>query len=244
MDHLQTTKPVKTSDEEVDELCGSLDDLDTAATAASAAEASRMRFALVCDATGSMDAAWSAARSALTVAVDQIKSRTLVPVQIRVVAYRDVDDGPDAVCEASDWSDDTDYLKDFIGNIECHGGGDYPESIGRGLRKLVQQQCKTIILIGDAPGKEPDTGFEEAIICAKDGCPIYALYTDPNDKRLVTHFEQIARLSGGKAMSLTSFKDLKDIISVLLTSNKALQISYQPESEAGKRAKALLEAKC
>ena len=32
----------------------------------------------------------------------------------------------------------------------------------------------------------------------------------------------------------------RDIISVLLTSNKALQIEYQPESEAGKRAKALL----
>ena len=237
---LQTTKPVKTTSDEVDELCGSLDDLDTATIAAEAAEACRMRFALVCDATGSMDSTWSAAKTALTTAVDQIKSKTLVPVQIRVVAYRDVDDGPDAVCETSDWSDDTDYLKDFISSIRCFGGGDYPESIGRGLRRLIQQRCKTIILIGDAPGKEPDTGFEEALICGQEQCPIYALYTAPSDNRLVGHFEKLAKLSGGKAMPLTSFKDLRDIISVLLTSNKALQIEYQPESEAGKRAKALL----
>ena len=97
-----------------------------------------------------------------------------------------------------------------------------------------------MILIGDAPGKTPDTGFYEAKILGKDGCPIYALYTNQHDGRLKSHFEKLASLSGGKAMYLGNFKDLKDILSVLLTSNKALQISYQPETESGKRAQALL----
>jgi hypothetical protein len=235
-------KQVVSTECELDDLGCGLDDLDNATTAASAAEACRQRFALVCDATGSMSSTWRAAQDALKQSVDQIKSRATVPIQIQVVAYRDVDDGPDAVCEHSEWSDDTNYLQEFIKSVRCFGGGDYPESIGQGLRHLLQQQVKSVILIGDAPGKQPDTGFEEATIMGRDQCPIYALYTNEHDSRLRSHFEKLAKLSGGKAMHLGNFKDLKDILSVLLTSNKALQVSYQPETESGKRARALLGA--
>ena len=232
---------LSTATDSVDELGCGMDDLDNATIAADSAAQCRQRFALVCDATSSMNSAWTAAQNALKQAMDQIKSRATVPVQLRVVAYRDVDDGPKAVCEASEWSDDTDYLQSFIKSIRCFGGGDYPESVGVGLRQLLQQQVKTVILIGDAPGKDPDMGFKEAQIMGREGCPIYALYTD-DDPRLVAHFEQLARLSGGKAMLLSDFKDLRDIISVLLTSNKALQISYTPETASGKKAQALLGA--
>jgi hypothetical protein len=235
-------KELVSNEFELDDLGCGLDDLDSATVAANAAAGCRQRFALVCDATGSMSSTWKAAQDALKQAVDQIKSRANVPIQLQVIAYRDVNDGPEAVCEASEWSDDTNYLQDFIKSISCYGGGDYPESIGYGLRNLIQQQVKSVILIGDAPGKEPDTGFEEATIFGQEKCPIYALYTDDHDKRLKAHFEKLAKLSGGKAMYLGNFKDLRDILSVLLTSNKALQISYTPETESGKRAQALLGA--
>lgn len=219
----------------LDEL-GALDDqFEDLLFAATRAHEQTQRFALVVDATSSMGHVWAKAKDALTTAVDKIKTRSLVPVQICVVAYRDHIDDPKAyVVQASEWSDDTEYLHGYIRDMRCHGGGDYPESIGHGLSFVLrqQQQVHQIILIGDAPSKAGSYGYAEAKSFGAAGCPIYALHTD-EDPRLVECFTKLAKLSGGKAFYLDRSADLSDIFSVLLASNKVLGITYQPETVGG-----------
>jgi hypothetical protein len=234
--HVDTRKDVS----EADDLgIGNLDDLQGLCDAAEAAEAARQRFALVFDATGSMGPWWTTTQEALKKAVEEIKARTSVPIQIKVVAYRDHCYTDFPVVEESEWSDDTRYLKNFITAMVCAGGGDYPESIGHGLKAILQQKCNMVILMGDAPSKEGSWGWDEAKTCAEDKCPIHALYVvDSSDVQEC--FGKIAKLSGGKAMHLHDSEGFDDVLKVLLGSAKALQLDYQPTSEEGKRIKALL----
>jgi len=227
----------------IDEL-GSLDDqLDDLMFTAERAAAQRQRFALLVDATSSMGSHWARAKEALRSAVDVIKRDAKVPIQISVVAYRDhIDDPKKYVVEYSDWSDDSDYLYNYINSMRCHGGGDYPESIGHGLAYLLSQQypISQIILIGDAPSKEGSLGYHEAETFGKKGCPIYALYTQ-EEHNLVECFQKLAKLSGGKAMFLEKYCNLSDIFKVLLASNKVLGIEYIPESTEGQKLKGELK---
>lgn len=232
---LEQTK--KVTQKPIDEL-GDLDEqLEDLMYAAEHCASQRQRFALVVDATGSMSGVWSRAKDALKKAVDEIKERSAVPIQICVVGYRDhVDDPEDEVLEISDWSDDGDYLKSFIDSVRCHGGGDYPESIGHGLAALQRDREKVnqVILIGDAPSKLGSLGYDEAQIFGREGCPIYALYTDETPP-LVECFKILAKLSGGKAGYLFSSADLSDVFKMIFSQNKALQIEYQPTSIEAKR---------
>jgi hypothetical protein len=221
----------------IDEL-GSLEDqFEDLLHTASHAEAQRQRFALCVDATGSMSGTWRTAKEALKQAVNEIKTRALVPIQIKVVGYRDhMNEDPEHVLSKSEWSDDTDYLHHFIESTRCFGGGDYPESIGHALACLLtdQQQVKQVILIGDAPSKYGSFGYAEAQTMGSQGCPIFALYTN-KEESLVACFEKLARLSGGRAFHLTSDADMSEIFKILLAQNKALQISYQPTTIEGRR---------
>lgn len=208
------------------------DAFDNLGHAAEAARAQRKRFVLVCDATSSMGAWWAEAQHALKQAVDEIKTRTNVPFQVKVVAFRD--HTCDAVPkEESDWSNNTDYLKDFIGHIRSIGGGDFPESIGYGLSPAVQSGSSMVILIGDAPGRANSSGFEEAKVLGHDKCPVFALYTNENE-RTVESFQHIAKLSGGKAMLLRDAKNMTDIFAALLA-KVVFQIAYQPTSIEAKK---------
>lgn len=215
-----------------DDLLGaSVDDLDALSVAADAAQAYRKRFLLVCDATSSMNSWWREAQTALKKAVDEIASRTHVPFQVKVVAYRDhtCDARP---LEESNWSNDTQYLREFIEEIKSSGGGDFPESIGHGLRPAVQSGASMVILIGDAPGRQESTGYEEARDLGNQLCPVFALYVDDHPKT-VEAFKYIAQLSGGKAMHLRDAKNMTDIFSALLA-RFVFQIEYQPATSAAK----------
>lgn len=232
MDSLEPTKSIEKA-KTIEDL-GTLDDqFDDLINAATHARSVRQRFALCVDATGSMQGVWNTAKDALKKAVDQIKTRSHVPVQICVVAYRDHIEDSDVI-QQSEWSDDTDYLKQFISYIRCHGGGDYPESVGHGLRCILQQSVNQVILIGDAPGKHGSLGYEEARALGADKAPVYALYTN-TESRLVENFTEIARLSGGRAFHLRSLSSMDEIFQVLLASNKALQIEFQPTTAEAKR---------
>ena len=227
---------IKTLEEKpIDEL-GDLDDqLDDLMFAAERCESQKQRFVLAVDATSSMYSVWNTAKTALKQAVDEIQSSTTVPIEIKVIAYRDhiYDSVP---LEASNWSNDTDYLKDYISKIPCQGGGDYPESIGHAFAAIKGDQIlpSQVILIGDAPSKEGSWGYAEAKYFGSQKCLIYALYTD-KDPRLVDCFKEFARLSGGKASYLGDLKAMSDILKVILASNKVLAIEYQATSIEGKR---------
>ncbi len=231
---LETTKSVE--QKPIDEI-GSLDDsFDDLMMAAEHLGSQTQRFALCVDATSSMGHVWERAKQALKTAVDHIQSHATCPISIRVVAYRDHECDGRSVLDASKWSSNTNYLKKFIADMSCFGGGDYPESIGHGLGFLLEDQNipSQVILIGDAPGKAGSFGYAEAQTFGAAGRPIYALYTN-DEPRLVAAFKKIAKLSGGKAFLLESDTNLDDIFKVLLASNKALQITYQATSIEGKR---------
>ena len=193
------------------------------------------------DATGSMDAYWATAQEALATAVDEIKSRTDIPIQVKVVAYRDMRyDGSQSLLQSA-WSDDSNYLKQWISEIQCGGGGDHPESVGLGLEAILQQQTSMTILIGDAPGHTGSEGFKEATICGKEQSPIHALYACQHGG-VKEAWEKIAKLSGGKAFLLKpGLSGFTDVLKVLLLSNKKLMLDYSPVTEEGRQAKALLD---
>ena len=208
-------------------ITSGMDDFDHLSVAAEAAAGVRKRFVLACDATSSMGTWWQEAQVALKQAVDEIKTRTYTPFQIKVVAYRDhtCDLVP---VEESDWSNDTEYLKNFISGIRSTGGGDFPESVGLGLAPAVQSGASLVVLIGDAPGRRESEGFTEAKALGGQSCPVYALYVDEHELT-VAAFQHIARLSGGKALHLRNAKSMTDIFSALL-SRLVFQIEYQPTS--------------
>lgn len=223
-------KNITTVDEELG-ITEGFDDFDHLATVADAAQAQRKRFLLVCDATSSMGQWWSQAQTALKKAVDEISSKTNTPFQVKVVAYRDhtCDQVP---LEESAWSNNTEYLKEFITGIRSTGGGDHPESIGIGLGCAIQSGASLVILIGDAPGRAESEGFKEATMLGQSKCPVYALYTDVYGG-VKESFEKIARLSGGKAMLLRDAKNMTDIFSAILA-KVVFQIAYQATSIEGK----------
>lgn len=232
-------KQLTTKDELDARPIDELSDLDTAMddlmAEAEMASAQTQRFVLCFDATSSMGHVWSRATNALKQSVDYLKENAACNISIKIVAYRDHMYDKEYLDESL-WSSDSEYLKRFISKVNCTGGGDYPESIGHGLAAAVHGQAmpNQIILIGDAPGKDDSMGFVEASQCGRDECPIYALYTNQEPK-LVTHFERLAKLSGGKAMLLSSYGPLDDIFKLIMAKNKALQITYQATSIEGKR---------
>lgn len=228
---LDTIKQVKPIDE-LSDLDSSLEDL---MYEAETARVQTQRFVLCFDATSSMGNVWARATDALKQSVSYIKANAACNISIKVVAYRDHEYDAEIIDQSS-WSNDEEYLKAFISKVRCSGGGDYPESIGHGLVAALADQItpNQIILIGDAPGKESSTGFAEAQSLGTQKCPIYALYTD-EDRRLVGHFEQLAKLSGGRAVRLTPSGNLEDIFKLIISKNKALQITYQATSIEGKR---------
>ena len=204
--------------------------LGTAATASSAA---RRRYVICIDATSSMGPVWTMAKKAAKQSIDEIKRKASCPIQVRIIAYRDITCDTNFI-ESSEWSDDTLYLREFIDKMGCQGGGDYPESVDVGLMEALIDRPNQIILIGDAPGRPESPGFKEAEAAGQTECPIFALYTD-EDAKLVKNFTRIAKLSGGKAMHLKNLDVMEDILSVLLSSDKRLMITYEPKTLEGKK---------
>lgn len=228
--HLDTIKSVETTD---DFHIGGLDELESLAVAAESAYKLRRKYIITFDATGSMQSYWSMAQHAVAEAVRQIKKRTHVPVAIKVLAYRDKDFDTDFKTE-SEYTDDEKYLKDFISSVRCHGGGDDEESIEVPLETAIEDSANQVIMLGDAPGKNDQSGLSQAKQLGGMKCPVYTLYLNNSCKRA---FENIAKLSGGKAFEFGRMdtSEMEDILMVILCQDKALQIEYQPKSLEGRK---------
>lgn len=235
MKDLELKKDITTSEDDPINVAG-LDGLDALAEAASASEKLRRKFVLAIDATSSMYAEWSMAKTALIKAVDEIKRRTLVPFLIKVVAYRDRTCDPEYLIQ-SEWSNDEGYLKEFIAEMRCEGGGDFPESVDVGLSAVIPDGPNQIILIGDAPGRPESPGYREAQHLGQTvNCPIYALWVR-EDESTIEAFKKLAKLSGGKAFPLSKDENsFADILTLIFSQDKALMITYQATTLEGKKA--------
>jgi len=215
-----------------------------------------LRYAIVFDATSSMRSVWKKAINAVTEAVERIHSYKLSkPIEINIVAYRDVVDGTD-IMQQSGYLTDISKLKAFISNVKCKGGGDFPENIEVGLDAIVGSEANMVILIGDAPthgfnARKPwkdqtFDGLNEATRLGQEKCPIYGLYLGDDEEEIFYVkgcFEAFAELSGGKAYNFNNLSAFKDIIITLLTHDKDLikhsmqYIPYMPETDLGRSIK-------
>ena len=146
-------------------------------TRASAREQSTIDIVFVLDTTSSMEAPIIQVRDSIRQVVARFASQPRLVARLRlgIVAYRDwVDPGEDGyvakvVCDLETGSDPTRFLK-RIAEVECAGGGDYPEDALAGLDLALQESAmkwnplgwKNLIIVTDASIKEPNHYLRDA----------------------------------------------------------------------------------
>ena len=216
-------------------LSGSFDDLE--AEIGHARKRLR-RFCLIMDATSSMSGCWTQAIEAMHYVAENIFDRARVPVELKVIAYRDHCDGS-GILDQSYFSNDRAYLKDYISNIRCYGGGDEPEAIKVGLEAALTEVegLSRVVLLGDAPDhhEQGQDAIIPALELGKIQAPIFAIYLRLSAK---ASFEAIAKASGGRAYGFDDFKGgMGDIITTILAQDKLLGIEYIPKTIEGKKIK-------
>ncbi|MFR0557784.1 PKD domain-containing protein [Pseudoscardovia radai] len=118
----------------------------------------------VIDTTGSMSGEISGVKTDIESLVDSISSTTS-DYRIAIVEYKDDCDAYQSRVDV-DFTNDVSALKSGLDGMWADGGGDTPESMYSGIKTGVDLDwragsTKSIILIGDAPGKDPEpvTGY-------------------------------------------------------------------------------------
>lgn len=128
--------------------------------------APHMDVAIVLDATGSMKDDIEQVRDNINDIINKIRGKSET-VRVAVVSYKDApghggnpDDYPSQVEQA--FTDDIGLVKQKIGEINVHGGGDNPETVYSGLNDAMTKLTwrdgvkKVAIVYGDAPAKDPE----------------------------------------------------------------------------------------
>eukprot|EP00041_Stephanoeca_diplocostata_P038836 m.1559437 g.1559437 ORF g.1559437 m.1559437 type:complete len:2778 (+) comp25276_c0_seq3:118-8451(+) len=184
--------------------------------------ARKCRLVCLSDATGSMDALWSAARGQFTEMLRRIAeiAGSTSQIEIQWVAYRDYDcEGrPQApLIESSGWTTDASALVRFVGKILCRGGRDYEEAIEAALAFVndLDNTPSRVLLFGDAPPHPETVGqhleyhnrtmttdyVEECkkLNAKSTPVPVYPFYMHEEAR---ASFQHIAELTGGEAQSL------------------------------------------
>ena len=116
------------------------------------------RIMCLSDATASMDAIWSAAKSSIKIMLErlsEVAGASKVDA-FKWVAYRDYDmrnRKRSPLLEASPWSKDPATLVGFVNNIQCNGGGDFEEAVEHALKFAGDDPDPPtcVIVIADAP---------------------------------------------------------------------------------------------
>lgn len=116
-------------------------------------------LAFICDCTGSMDPWLEKTKTTIYSIINFIKENNQSSnVRIGFVGYRDISDGKHRF-EILNFTDDVNYVFNFIDDLMAEGGGDIPEDVTggliKGLKLLWRSKAKYAILIADAP----DHGF-------------------------------------------------------------------------------------
>lgn len=131
-------------------------------------------LAFVIDSTGSMAGSIDGVREAAASIGDKLAASGGAN-RIALVDYKDTDQGdPYAARVDLDLGSDTSAFRDSLDALQVSGGGDYPEAVFSGLMKAFTglswrpQARKAVILMGDAPGKDPEpvTGYTHASVVA------------------------------------------------------------------------------
>jgi hypothetical protein len=235
----KTTPLQESKKAEEDFLSGSFEDLQNEAQKC---QGHKRRYVLAMDATSSMSACWAEAIAAMELVAKKIFARSTVPVEVKIIAYRDFCDGQEIISQC-DWSSSKEWLVKFIHDIRCHGGGDTPEAISVGLETILKDEnVSKIILIGDAPDhhEQGHDAIDPAKVLGQRHSPIYAFYTHENYGTKES-FTRIAVASGGMAFPLKDLANMGDLITTLIAQDKVLGIECRPTSTEGKAFKDKLD---
>lgn len=201
-------------------------------------------FSVLFDATGSMASHWANVRDGLITALDAIQGRTGRQILVQMIAYRDHCDGK-LLFQRSGFHTDFQQLRDWISHIRCTGGGDYPEAVDVGLNAVLQseRQSHRCILVGDAPAHAYSPAHKEAIMLGAQPCSVFTVRTGSSvdEPSLVKNFDDIARLSGGKAFKATNAEEISDVVATIISRDQELlgavigALPYYPKSETAKQ---------
>jgi len=190
----------------------------------------RSRTICISDTTGSMGPIWKNAKIYVRKMIANIfEICGEGSADLMWIAYRDYCDKK--VLEASDWSNDPDYLLKFIEKIVPDGGGDGPEAVEIGLERAAQEDDVTmVILIADAPPHMEGKGnyctyhnrnlhtdyTVEAKRFADKKIPIHTFYMT-EEKKLQASFTEIATITGGTSHYLATAEPLVHVVAKSVT---------------------------
>jgi len=190
----------------------------------------------VCDATGSMGSYIFAAQQNICSIVDRVHAEHEADVRFALVSYRDHPPQDSSyITKVFDFTDGTAQMKSYVDTMSASGGGDGPEAVTAAMDDALRRvswrpnSTKIAVLIADAPphGLEPSgDGFPNGDPEGRDPLQIaremaasgITLYTVGCEPALgAYHFARdfmcnVAEITGGQAIALSSSKLLADVI--------------------------------
>ena len=198
------------------------------------------------DCTGSMSSWITKVKEEINKIMDFLTASTIKSdIKMSFIGYRDYCDSDRF--EIAGFTNDANYLKNFISNVCASGGGDTPEDIAGGLKKVMEQRwrpeaSKYMIMIADAPchgrkyhtcGDDDPDGDRYGIIpeniikeMAKQKIIIYAIKINSITDQMYRIFNDAYQLESDNGKPITylnlgqSTQQLADIIKT--TANDAI----------------------
>ena len=177
------------------------------------------------DATGSMTDDIDQVKRDASNLVSRLRAKC-PSLRIGLVTYRDFAvDGPRHLETNLPLTDDVDAILAAIRGITTAGGGDDPEDVLDGLQAAIDMDwrdgvAKFIILMGDAPAKDPDHEGKTKEMIAEaafnvDPAHVYGLVLDDGGavpEAALDSFKAIAELTGGKVYTVSNAAELSSAI--------------------------------
>jgi Mg-chelatase subunit ChlD len=182
------------------------------------------------DATGSMTDDIDHVKADASNLISRLRAKCS-SLRIGLVTYRDFEvDGPRHLETNLPLTEDVDAILAAIQGITTTGGGDEPEDVLDGLQAAIDMSwrngvAKFIILMGDAPAKDPDHAGKTKEMIAEaafnvDPAHIYGLVLGDGgivSKTALASFEAITELTGGKVYTVNNASELSRAIESTVT---------------------------
>lgn len=163
------------------------------------------------DTTGSMGDDINSVKVQANAILGQIQAGS-TSARAGIVLYKDLECDAYGAFELIPLTSDLSAVNAALQGISVDGGCDWPESVNSGLMAAIGQTWrngvkKAIILMGDAPGKDPEpgTGYTIASVARAafevDPAIVFPIATQP-DPETLAYFQSVADSTGGALFSV------------------------------------------
>lgn len=179
------------------------------------------RFAILLDATGSMNNLLDAARRSLGDIIARIQSEGQIEAAVQIIVYRDYEDGDELLVISSEETK-AQPLVSWLDRIAAKGGHDTPEAIEAALARVLDLgEFNAVLLAGDSPSHTRDnlarkgkpqskTAHDLALEFGQKRVPIHTFVVG-NSEETVADFATIAKNSGGQTGRLDGSDAMRDM---------------------------------